>query len=420
VDSEVLLSQLRAGQVEADHQSAKGDAGVVIVNTCGFIETAKQESIDTILHYVDEKAAGKIEKLYVTGCLSHRYREELEKEIPQVDAYFGTLELPAILKTLGTDYKHELIGERITTTPRHYAYLKISEGCDRPCSFCAIPLMRGGHVSKPIVDLVKEASFLATQGTKELMLIAQDSTSYGHDIYGKRSLPELLTALSGVEGIDWIRLHYAFPSQFPMQVLEVMNSHSNICKYLDMPLQHITDHMLKMMRRGISEVRTKQLVEKIRQTVPGITLRTTLMVGHPGETEKDFDQLCNFVREAKFERLGVFTYSHEENTHAYTLKDEIPNHEKEQRAAEIMAIQEEISLMHNQRQVGKTLKVLFDRVESGYFVGRTEGDSPEVDNEVLVKTENQYVRIGDFAQVQITSCREFDLFGEVAGSGKMV
>jgi ribosomal protein S12 methylthiotransferase len=416
VDSEVLLSQLKGNDMDATHESEKDDANIIVINTCGFIDNAKQESIDTILQYVDEKEAGRIDKLYVTGCLSHRYKDELENEIPQVDAYFGTLELPNLLKTLGADYKHELIGERLTTTPQHFAYLKISEGCNRPCSFCAIPLMRGKHVSKSIEQVVTEAQNLAKNGTKELMLIAQDSTYYGIDLYGERKLKELLEALSEVEGIEWIRLHYAYPSQFPSEILPVMASKQTICKYLDMPVQHISDNVLKKMRRGITKRKTYEVLNEIKEKVQGISLRTTLLVGHPGETEEDFEELKQFVKDFQFDRLGVFTYSHEENTHAHSFEDDVPEHIKKTRAAEIMAIQEEISLEKNKLKVGTTLKVLFDRKEGEYFIGRTEADSPEVDNEVLVEAKNQYVKIGDFANVLITSAESFDLMGTVVNS----
>jgi len=411
VDSEVLLSQLKGNSMDATHESQKDDANIIVVNTCGFIETAKQESIDTILQYVDEKEKGNIEKLYVTGCLSHRYKDELRSEIPQVDAWFGTLELPNLLKTLGADYKHELIGERLTTTPSHFAYLKISEGCNRPCSFCAIPLMRGQHVSKSIEDLVKEAKGLAKSGVKELLLIAQDSTYYGLDLYGERKLADLLNHLADVEGIDWIRLHYAYPSQFPLDALDVMAKRDNICNYLDIPLQHITDNMLKTMRRGITKRRTIELIDTIREKVPGISLRTTMLIGHPGETKADFKELMQFVEASKFDRLGVFTYSHEDNTHAFSLEDTISAEEKEDRADILMNLQQEISLEKNQGKIGKTLKVLFDKAEGDYFIGRTESDSPEVDNEVLVSKKDNFVRIGDFANVKITSAEDFDLYG---------
>jgi ribosomal protein S12 methylthiotransferase len=413
VDSEVLYSQLKANQFEVEHESKKDDSNIIIVNTCGFIENAKQESIDTILRYVEEKEAGNIDKLYVTGCLSHRYKDDLEREIPQVDAYFGTLELPNILKTLGADYKHDLIGERLITTPNHYAYLKISEGCNRPCSFCAIPLMRGQHVSKPIEQLVTEAKNLVKAGTKELMLIAQDSTYYGLDLYGERKLADLLRNLSDVDGLEWIRLHYAFPSQFPLDALDVMAERSNICKYIDIPLQHATDNMLKIMRRGITRRRTEEVIDTIRQKVPGIAIRTTLLVGHPGETESEYNQLTEFVKQMKFDRMGVFTYSHEDNTHAHTMEDSISEEVKEERAEELMAVQQEISEQINRQKIGNTYKVLFDRVEGGYFVGRTEYDSPEVDNEVLVDVKTNYARVGDFAQVHITSAQEFDLYGTI-------
>lgn len=411
VDSEVLLSQLKGNSMDATHESQKDDANIIVVNTCGFIETAKQESIDTILQYVDEKEKGNIEKLYVTGCLSHRYKDELRLEIPQVDAWFGTLELPNLLKTLGADYKHELIGERLTTTPSHFAYLKISEGCNRPCSFCAIPLMRGQHVSKSIEDLVKEAKGLAKSGVKELLLIAQDSTYYGLDLYGERKLADLLNHLADVEGIDWIRLHYAYPSQFPLDALEVMAKRDNICNYLDIPLQHITDNMLKTMRRGITKRRTIELIDTIREKVPGISLRTTMLIGHPGETKADFKELMQFVEATRFDRLGVFTYSHEDNTHAFSLEDTISAEEKEDRADILMNLQQEISLEKNQEKIGKTLKVLFDKAEGDYFIGRTESDSPEVDNEVLVSKKDNFVRIGDFTNVKITSAEDFDLYG---------
>jgi ribosomal protein S12 methylthiotransferase len=414
VDSEVLLSQLKGNEIDATHESEKNDANIIVVNTCGFIDNAKQESIDTILQYVDEKEAGRIDKLYVTGCLSHRYKDELDSEIPQVDAWFGTLELPNLLRTLGADYKHELIGERLITTPQHYAYLKISEGCNRPCSFCAIPLMRGKHVSKSIEQIVLEAKNLVKNGTKEIMLIAQDSTYYGIDLYGERRLAELLENLSAVEGLEWIRLHYAYPSQFPEEILPIMASKDNICKYLDIPVQHISDNVLKIMRRGITKRRTYEVLNKIKEQVPGITLRTTILVGHPGETEADFEELKQFVLDFQFDRLGVFTYSHEENTHAHSLEDEIPAEVKQKRAEELMALQEEISIQKNKAKIGKTLKVIFDRKEGNYFIGRTEADSPEVDNEVLVEATNAFVRLGDFANVKITQAESFDLIGEVA------
>ncbi|MEJ8801278.1 30S ribosomal protein S12 methylthiotransferase RimO [Pontibacter sp. H249] len=413
VDSEVLMGQLRANEFDVAHESDKDDSNIIIVNTCGFIDNAKQESIDTILRYADAKEAGQIDKLYVTGCLSQRYKDSLEAEIPQVDAYFGTLELPRLLKTLEADYKHELIGERLLTTPSHYAYFKIAEGCNRPCSFCAIPLMRGKHVDRPIEDLVKEAKRLASMGTKELILIAQDLTYYGLQHYGERKLADLLKNLSDVDGIEWIRMQYAYPSQFPMDVFDVMNERDNICKYLDMPLQHISDNMLKTMRRGISKRRTIELVDQIRQRVPDIALRTTLIAGHPGETDQDFQELYDWVEETRFDRLGIFTYSHEDNTHSYTLEDNVPDEVKQERADAIMELQQGISVEMNEEKVGKTYKVLFDRKESGYFVGRTQYDSPEVDNEVLVPADNYYVRLGDFANVKITDSSDFDLYGEV-------
>lgn len=417
VDSEVLLSQLKGNEISATHESEKNDANIIVINTCGFIDNAKQESIDTILNYVGEKEAGRIDKVFVTGCLSHRYKEELETEIPQVDAYFGTLELPGLLNALGADYKHELIGERLTTTPSHFAYLKISEGCNRPCSFCAIPLMRGAHVSKPVEQIVLEARNLVKNGIKEIMLIAQDSTYYGLDLYGERKLKALLEALSDVEGLEWIRLHYAYPSQFPEDILPVMAEKSNICKYLDIPVQHISDNVLKIMRRGITRRRTYELLNTIKAQVPGITLRTTLLVGHPGETLQDFEELKQFIQDFEFDRLGVFTYSHEENTHAHSLEDDIPAAEKQRRAEELMALQEEISLKKNQAKIGQTLKVLFDRKEGEYFVGRSEADSPEVDNEVLVKASEHFIRIGDFAEILITEAESFDLFGKPVSHG---
>jgi ribosomal protein S12 methylthiotransferase len=413
VDSEVLLSQLKGNDMDATHESTKNDANIIVVNTCGFIDNAKQESIDTILQYVGEKEAGRIDKLFVTGCLSHRYKEELETEIPQVDAYFGTLELPNLLNTLGADYKHELIGERLTTTPEHYSYLKISEGCNRPCSFCAIPLMRGKHTSKSIEQVVTEATSLVKNGTKEIMLIAQDSTYYGIDLYGSRKLKELLESVAAIEGLEWIRLHYAYPSQFPEDVLPVMASRANICKYIDMPVQHISDNVLKLMRRGITKRRTYELLNTIKEQVPGITIRTTLLVGHPGETLQDFEELKQFIQDFKFDRLGVFTYSHEENTHAHTLIDDVPPEEKQRRAEELMALQEEVSLAKNREKIGQTIRVLFDRKEGDYFIGRTEADSPEVDNEVLVNASENFIRIGDFANIEITGAESFDLIGKV-------
>lgn len=414
-DSEVMMAQLRANKFDVEHESMNDDAEIVIINTCGFIDAAKQESIDTILRYAEAKADGMVDKVYVTGCLSERYRDELETEIPEVDAFFGTRELPRLLKTLKADYKHELVGERLLTTPNHYAYFKIAEGCDRPCSFCAIPLMRGKNVSTPIEELVKQAKDLAAKGVKELMLIAQDLTYYGLDLYKKRALADLLEELAQVEGIEWIRLHYAFPAGFPMEVLDVMNKYDNICKYLDMPLQHGSTNILKAMRRGITREKTEELVAKIREKVPGITIRTTLIAGYPGETEADFQEMYDWVQNTRFDRLGIFTYSHEENTHAYNFDDDVPEDEKRRRADAIMELQSGISYELNQKKVGKTYKVLFDRVEGDYFVGRTEFDSPEVDNEVLVKKSEHYVRIGDFALVEITSADHYDLYGKVVG-----
>lgn len=412
VDSEVLFTQLRGNGMAVTHESKKDDANIVVINTCGFIDNAKEESINTILRYVDAKDAGIVDKVYVTGCLSHRYKDELEVEMPAVDAWFGTNELPRLLKTLRADYKHELVGERLLTTPAHYAYLKIAEGCDRPCSFCAIPLMRGSHVSRPMDELITEARSLARRGTKELILIAQDLTYYGLDIYKKRNLSELIDRLADVEGIEWIRLQYAYPSGFPLDVLDVMRNRSNVCKYLDMPLQTGSTELLKLMRRGITREKTEALIETIRERVPGITLRTTLIVGHPGETEAIFQETYDFVERSRFDRLGVFTYSHEENTHAYSMTDDIPADIKQERADELMDVQQGISQELNQHKIGQTYKVLFDRKEGGYFIGRTEADSPEVDNEVLVPA-SQYVRLGDFANVRVDRAEEFDLYGEV-------
>ncbi len=412
-DSEVLMGQLKGNAFDVVHEADKvGQNDIVVINTCGFIDNAKQESIDTILRYVDAKAEGMVEKVYVTGCLSHRYKDELEVEIPEVDAWFGSNEMPRLLKTLKADYKHELVGERLLTTPAHYAYLKIAEGCDRPCSFCAIHLMRGKHVSRTIEDLETEVRSLARRGTKELILIAQDLTYYGLDIYKKRNLSELMDRISDVEGIDWIRLQYAYPSGFPMDVLDVMNAKPNICKYLDMPLQTGSTELLKTMRRGITREKTEELIHSIRDKVPGIALRTTLIVGHPGETEELFEETYRFVENSRFDRLGVFQYSHEDSTHSATMEDTIPAEEKQQRADDIMELQQGISLELNQAKVGNTYKVLFDRKEGGYFIGRTEFDSPEVDNEVLIPA-TQYVSQGDFAQVRITSAEEFDLYGEL-------
>ena len=413
-DSELLMAQLHANKFDVEHESLSGDHEIVIVNTCGFIDNAKQESIDTILQYADAKEQGLVDKLYVTGCLSERYKDSLEEEIPQVDAYFGTQELPKMLKTLNADYKKELLGERILTTPSHYSYFKIAEGCDRPCSFCAIPLMRGKHRSTPIEQLVKNAKSLVAQGVKEIMLIAQDLTYYGLDLYKKRELATLLEQLSDIEGLEWIRLHYAYPSGFPMDVLKVMAERDNICNYLDMPLQHGSTRMLKAMRRGITREKTTELVNTIREQVPGIAIRTTLIAGYPGETEEDFQEMAEWVKEMKFDRLGIFEYSHEENTHAHNFEDDVPAELKTARAEEIMDIQSTISYEHNQNKVGKEFKVLFDRIEGEYFVGRTEFDSPEVDNEVWVPiSEENHVRIGDYSTVKIDNADYFDLFGSI-------
>lgn len=414
VDSEVMLTQLRGNKVDATHEDLNDDANVIIINTCGFIDNAKQESIDTILRYADAKEEGLIDRLYVTGCLSQRYRDDLEQEIPQVDAFFGTMELPLLLKKFKADYKKELIGERILTTSNHYAYMKIAEGCDRPCSFCAIPLMRGKHVSRPIEELVTEARNLARNGTKELLLIAQDSTYYGLDLYRKRNLAELLKNLSDVEGIDWIRLHYAFPTGFPLDILDVMAERSNICNYLDMPLQHGSTRILKHMRRGTTREKQEELVAKIRDKVPDIALRTTLIAGYPGETEEDFEEMLGFVERTRFDRLGIFTYSHEENTHAYGSADDVPDKVKQQRADSVMEIQAQISYELNQRHVGKNIPVLIDRMESGQFIGRTEYDSPEVDNEVIIDSPDRPLRIGDFETIFIREATEFDLYGTPA------
>jgi len=408
-DSEVLMGQLKAGGKEVVHEK---EGNIVVINTCGFINNAKEESINTILDYVQQKEAGLVDKVFVMGCLSERYKPDLEKEIPDVDQYFGTSELPALLKVLGADYKHELIGERLTTTPKNYAYLKISEGCDRPCSFCAIPLMRGAHISTPIDDLVTEAEKLAAKGVKELILIAQDITYYGLDLYKKRALADLLRALVKVEGIEWIRIHYAFPTGFPMDVLEVMKTEPKICNYLDIPLQHISDKILTSMKRGTTQEKTTKLLKKFREAVPEMAIRTTLIVGYPGETEEDFQALKEFVKAMRFDRLGCFTYSHEENTTAYELADDVPEEVKLQRANEIMELQSQISWELNQAKVGKVFRCLIDRKEGNYFVGRTEYDSPDVDNEVLIDAKKHYVKIGDFTDVKITEAADYDLYGE--------
>lgn len=412
VDSEVLLTQLRGNGIDTTHESKKDDANVVVINTCGFIDNAKQESIDTILRYVDAKEEGIVEKVYVTGCLSERYKDDLEKEIPDVDAWFGTRDLSRLLKQLNANYKHELVGERILTNPSHFAYLKISEGCDRPCSFCAIPIMRGKHVSKPIEELVLEAKNLAKKGTKELLLIAQDSTYYGLDLYKKRNLAELMQRLSDVEGIEWIRLHYAFPAGFPLDVLDVMAERPNICNYLDIPLQHGSTELLKVMRRGITREKTEELLATIRTKVPGIAIRTTLIAGHPGETEAEFEEMMKFVETSRFDRLGVFPYSHEDNTHSFTLSDSVPEEVKQERVERLMELQQGISLELNQQKIGKTFKVLIDRKEGGSFYGRTEFDSPEVDNEVILDATKNYLRVGDFVMAKVTAASEFDLIAE--------
>lgn len=410
VDSEVLMGQLQASGKEVVHEE-RGD--VVVINTCGFIDNAKEESINTILDFVEAKKRGEVEQVFVTGCLSERYKPDLIREIPDVDHYFGTRDLPILLKHLGADYRHELVGERLTTTPRHYAYLKISEGCDRPCSFCAIPLMRGGHTSKSIEDLVAEATKLAAKGTKELILIAQDLTYYGLDIYKRRALADLLKELVKVEGISWIRLHYAFPSGFPEDVLEVIKTEPKVCNYIDIPLQHINSEILKSMKRGTTHEKTNALLERFREKVPDMAIRTTLIVGYPRETRERFEEMKEWVRTQRFDRLGCFTYSHEENTSAFVLEDDVPQEEKEKRVEEIMELQSQISWEKNQEKIGKTFKCLFDRKEGAYFVGRTEFDSPDVDNTVLVSAENTYISVGDFAEVRITSAEEFDLYGEL-------
>lgn len=411
-DSEVLMRQLQANSFEVEHQSSEDDASIVIINTCGFIDDSKQESIDTIIQFTDAKKEGLVDKVFVTGCLSQRYKDDLEKEIPEVDAYFGTREMARLLKTLNADYKKELLGERLLTTPMHYAYLKIAEGCDRPCSFCAIPLMRGKHVSTPIEELVKQAEFLAKTGTKEIILIAQDLTYYGLDIYGERKLADLLRRLSDVKGIEWIRLHYAYPTGFPMDVLDVMKEKDNICNYLDMPLQHASSKMLKSMRRGTTKEKTTNLINDIKSKVPDIAIRTTLISGYPGETEEDHEEMKQWVNDMKFDRLGVFTYSHEENTHAYNLEDDVTDEDKRWRADDIMNMQAEQAWENNQKLVGKTLKVILDRVEGDSFFGRTEYDSPEVDNEVIIPYSKS-VKVGDFVMAKIKSADFFDLEGEL-------
>lgn len=408
-DSEVIMGQLKANGKDVAHEE---DGNIVVVNTCGFIDNAKEQSVNTILNYAQLKEKGEIEKLFVTGCLSERYKPDLEREIPNVDAYFGTTDLPLLLKALGADYKHELIGERLTTTPKNYAYLKIAEGCDRPCSFCAIPLMRGKHRSKSIEDLVTEAEKLAAKGVKELILIAQDLTYYGLDLYKKRRLADLLKAMANIEGIEWIRLHYAFPTGFPEDVLDVIRDEPKVCNYMDIPLQHISDEMLKSMRRGTTHAKTNRLLRLFREKIPGICIRTTLIVGYPGETNAHFEELKQWVKEMRFERLGVFTYSHEEDTHAYNLEDDVPQEEKMRRANEIMEVQSQISWEQNQEKIGRTFKCVIDRKEGNYFVGRTEFDSPDVDNEVLIDAGKHYVKIGDFSHIKIIEAHDFDLYGE--------
>ena len=412
-DSEIMMAQLKANAFDVEHESEEADSEIVIINTCGFIDNAKEESINTILAWAREKEKGNVSKLYVTGCLSERYKPELEKDIPEVDAFFGTRDLPRLLKTLKADYKTELVGERLLTTPSHFAYFKIAEGCDRPCSFCAIPLMRGKHVSTPMEQLVKNAKSLAANGTKELVLIAQDLTYYGLDIEKKRSLSELLKRLSDVEGIDWIRLQYAFPSGFPMDLLDVMNERENICKYLDMPLQHGTTKMLQAMKRGITREKTDALIQDIRMKVPDIAIRTTLITGFPGETPADHKELLKWIEQSRFERLGVFTYSHEENTSAFVLNDDVSAKTKKKRADEIMEVQSHISLELNEAKIGKTFKVLVDKMEGDYYIGRTEFDSPEVDNEVVIAKSEGYLRVGDFADIEIVNAEHYDLIGKI-------
>jgi ribosomal protein S12 methylthiotransferase len=409
-DSEVLMGQLKASGKDVVHEE---EGNIIVINTCGFINNAKEESVNTILEYMQKKEDGDVDKVFVTGCLSERYKPDLQKEIPNVDQYFGTTELPGLLKALGADYKHELIGERLTTTPKNYAYLKIAEGCDRPCSFCAIPIMRGKHKSTPIEEIVIEAEKLAANGVKELILIAQDLTYYGLDLYKKRNLAELLEALVKVEGVEWIRLHYAFPTGFPLDVLDVMNREPKICNYLDIPLQHISDDILKSMRRGTTKEKTTKLISQFREAVPEMTIRTTLIVGYPGETEAHFQELKQWVKDMRFERLGCFTYSHEENTHAYNLEDDVPEEVKIDRANQIMEIQSQISWELNQQKIGKEFKVVIDRKEGNYFIGRTEFDSPDVDNEVLIDATKTYLKTGEFAQVKIIEAEDFDLYAEV-------
>jgi len=411
-DSEVLMGQLKANSKEVVHEDEEDDGNIVVINTCGFIGKAKEESVNAILHHVNRKEAGEIDKVFVTGCLSERYKPDLEKEISEVDQYFGTHDLPQLLKALEADYKHELVGERLTTTPKHYAYLKISEGCDRPCSFCAIPLMRGGHVSKPIEELTKEAENLAAEGVRELILIAQDLTYYGLDIYKRRALADLLRELAKVEGIKWIRLHYAYPTGFPLDVLDVMREETKVCNYIDIPLQHVNSELLKSMRRGTDSEKTIRLMNKFREQVPDMAIRTTLIVGYPGETREQFEELKEFVKNTRFDRMGCFAYSHEENTHAYALIDDVPEDEKESRVAELMELQGQISFEMNQQKVGKSFDCIFDRKEGKYFIGRTEFDSPDVDNNVIVDGSKHYIQIGHFVKIRITEATDFDLYGE--------
>ncbi len=411
-DSEVLMGQLKANGKEVVHEDANDDGNIVVINTCGFIGDAKEESINTILHFVNKKESGEVDKVFVTGCLSERYKPDLEKEISNVDQYFGTHDLPNLLKALEADYKHELIGERLTTTPKHYAYLKIAEGCDRPCSFCAIPLMRGGHISTPMEEIVIEAEKLAKKGVKELILIAQDLTYYGLDIYKKRALADLLKELVKVEGIEWIRLHYAFPSGFPLDVLDVMKDESKVCNYLDIPLQHINTELLRSMKRGTTSAKTRKLLDQFREKVPNMAVRTTLIVGYPGETEEQFEELKQFVKNSKFERMGCFAYSHEENTSAFDLIDDVPEEVKQKRVADLMEIQAQVSFELNQEKVGKTYQCIFDRKEGDHFIGRTEFDSPDVDNDVLVDATKHYIQVGQFIDIKITEATDFDLYGE--------
>jgi ribosomal protein S12 methylthiotransferase len=411
-DSEVLMAQLKGNNFEVEHEAKQDDSEIVIINTCGFIDGAKQESIDTILRYADAKRDGDVDKVFVTGCLSQRYKDDLEKEMPEIDGFFGTRDLPRLLKTLKADYKKELVGERLLTTPAHYAYFKIAEGCDRPCSFCAIPLMRGKHVSTPIEQLVDSAKKLAKNGAKELILIAQDLTYYGLDIYKKRNLAELIEKLAAVDGIEWIRLHYAYPSGFPMDVLDVIRDYDNVCLYLDMPVQHGSTEMLKAMRRGITREKTTELIKEIRAKVPNIAIRTSLIVGYPGETHAHFEEMLDWIEEMRFDRLGVFQYSHEEDTHAHNFEDDVSAAIKAERAEEVMELQSGISYDLNQAKIGQTLKVLFDRIEGDYFIGRTEFDSPDVDNEVLVKKDDEtYISVGDFAMINIHDADHYDLYG---------